>query len=52
LADGDSLCEAIDLDKVPHFTTLQKTADRLLVKKSFRRLITATVQRAQTSNAT
>ncbi len=47
LADSDSLCEAIGLEKVPHFTTLQKSADRLLVKKSFQRLITATVQRAR-----
>ena len=47
LLDGDSLCEEIGLEKVPHFTTLQKAADRLLVKKSFRRLITATVQRAR-----
>jgi len=47
LADGDSLAQAIGLERVPHFTTLQKAADRLLVKKSFRRLITATVQRAR-----
>jgi hypothetical protein len=47
LTDGDSLREAIGLEQVPHFTTLQKAADRLLVKKSFRRLITATVQRAR-----
>jgi hypothetical protein len=47
LADGDSLCEAIGLEKVPHFTTLQKAADRLLVAPSFRRLITTTVQRAR-----
>ncbi len=47
LADGDSLREAIGLKKVPHFTTLQKAADRLLVAASFRRLITTTVQRAR-----
>lgn len=47
LADGDSMCQAIGLKKVPHFTTLQKAADRLLVEKSFRRLITTTVQRAR-----
>ena len=47
LADSDSLCEAIELKQVPHFTTLQKAADRLLVKKSFQRLITATVERAR-----
>ena len=47
LADSDSLCEAIELKQVPHFTTLQKAADQLLVKKSFQRLITATVERAR-----
>lgn len=47
LADADSLCAAIGLKRAPHFTTLQKAADRLLVQKSFRRLITATVQRAR-----
>lgn len=47
LADSDALREAISLEKAPHFTTLQKAADRLLVKKSFQRLITATVQRAR-----
>jgi len=47
LADGDSLRAAIGLEKVPHFTTLQKAADRLLVKPTFRRLITATVERAR-----
>jgi DDE family transposase len=47
LADSDSLCEAIGLERVPHFTTLQKAADRLLVVKSFRRLLTASVARAR-----
>jgi Transposase DDE domain len=47
LADSDSLAQAIGLVTVPHFTTLQKAADRLLVEKSFRRLITATVERAR-----
>ena len=47
LADCDSLCEAIGLAQVPHFTTLQKAADRLFVEKSFRRLITTTVERAR-----
>lgn len=47
LADSDSLREAIGLGPVPHFTTLQKAADRLLVKKSFRRLLTASVARAR-----
>ena len=47
LADGDSLAQAIGLERVPHFTTLQKAADRLLVEPSFRRLITTTVERAR-----
>jgi hypothetical protein len=47
LADSDSLRKAIELAKVPHFTTLQKAADRLLLEKSFRRLITTTVERAR-----
>ena len=47
LIDGDSLTQAIALKKVPHFTTLQKAADRLLVLRSFRRLLTATVERAR-----
>ena len=47
LADCDSLAEAIGLEKIPHFTTLQKAADRLLVLASYRRLLTTTVERAK-----
>jgi hypothetical protein len=47
LVDGDSLAQAIGLERVPHFTTLQKAADRLLVAPSFQRLITTTVRRAR-----
>jgi DDE family transposase len=47
LADCPSLTAAIGLKKVPHFTTLQKAADRLLILPSFRRLLTATVNRAR-----
>jgi hypothetical protein len=47
LADCDSLTGAIGLKKAPHFTTLQKATDRLLPSASFRRLLTATVQRAR-----
>ena len=32
LADCPDLCAAIQLDNVPHYTTLQKAADRLLKK--------------------
>lgn len=48
LADCVSLTAAIGLERVPHFTTLQKAADRLLLLSSFRRLLTATVERART----
>lgn len=47
LADCESLTTAIRLKKVPHFTTLQKAADRLLLRPSFRRLLTATVNRGR-----
>ena len=47
LADGDSLAAAIGLEQIPHWTTLQKAADRLLASRSFRRLLTTTVERAQ-----
>ncbi len=32
LADCTDLCTAIELEQVPHFTTFQKAADRLLKK--------------------
>jgi hypothetical protein len=32
LADCPNLCAAIELEHVPHYTTLQKAADRLLKK--------------------
>ena len=44
LRDGPSLCDAIELQRVPHFTTLQKAADRLLLKPLARRLLDATVR--------
>lgn len=47
LKDSPALCEAIGLEVVPHFTTLQKAADRLLVAPAFRRLLSATVPRAK-----
>ena len=47
LSDGDSLAAAIGLEQIPHWTTLQKAADRLLASRSFRRLLTTTVERAQ-----
>jgi hypothetical protein len=47
LLDSDSLRKTIGLAKVPHFTTLQKAADRLLLLSTFRKLLTSTVQRAR-----
>jgi Transposase DDE domain len=47
LKDCDSLTAAIELQRVPHFTTLQKACDRLLPLASVRGLITATVERAR-----
>ena len=32
LADCPDLCAAIELENIPHYTTLQKAADRLLKK--------------------
>jgi hypothetical protein len=46
LADMPSLCEAIGLRKVPHFTTLQKACRRLLRAASAQKLLDATVARA------
>jgi hypothetical protein len=47
LADCSDLRGAIDLERVPHFTTLEKAAHRLLITARFRRLIEATVERAR-----
>ena len=44
LVDCQSLCEAIELGSVPHFTTLQKAAKRLLVNKTTQKLLDKTVQ--------
>ncbi len=47
LEDCTDLSKAIGLESIPHFTTLQKAADRLLVSRFFRRLLDATVRTAQ-----
>lgn len=47
LSDCPDLCQAIELDVVPHFTTFQKAAQRLLVASSARRLLDKTVRLAQ-----
>lgn len=44
LRDSPSLCEAMGLLTLPHFTTLQKAADRLLLKPLARKLLNATVR--------
>jgi hypothetical protein len=44
LADCPSLSEAIGLLAVPHYTTLQKAARRLLASVPARRLLDATVR--------
>ena len=46
LADCPELCAVIELKTVPHFTTLQKAADRLLRKQPANRLLDATVELA------
>ena len=38
LEDCPSLCETIGLDEVPHYTTLQKTAARMLCRSKANRL--------------
>ena len=44
LRDAPSLADAIELERVPHFTTLQKAAKRLLASPHARRLLDSTVQ--------
>jgi hypothetical protein len=44
LADCRSLAEAIELTQIPHYTTLQKAARRLLAAAPARRLLDATVR--------
>lgn len=48
LADCSDLREVMNLDRVPHFTALQKAAHRLLLATSFQRLLATTIQRAKT----
>ena len=46
LKDCQSLQEVIGLQRVPHFTTLQKAARRLLKRKEFNELLDATLKQA------
>ena len=43
LIDTPTLCDAIGMSRVPHFTTFQKAAKRLLVRGRARRLLAQTV---------
>ena len=45
LRDGPGLLATMELKSVPHFTTLQKAARRLLVSAKARKLLDATVRR-------
>jgi hypothetical protein len=47
LADTPSLCQAIGLKKVPHWTTLQKASRRILRNAPVQKLLDATVTRAR-----
>ena len=46
LADLPELCRALELAKVPHFTTLQKAHRRVLAFGPFSQLLDVTVRRA------
>lgn len=43
LEDTPTLCTAIGLEKIPHFTTFQKAHDRLLESRRAKRLLDETV---------
>jgi hypothetical protein len=47
LGDSPDLAEVIELEKSPHFTTLQKAADRLLAFRPARRLLDQTIRLAK-----
>ncbi len=47
LHDSPDLAQAIELEKAPHFTTLQKAADRLLAFRPARRLLDRTIHLAK-----
>jgi Transposase DDE domain len=44
LQDAPDLCDVIELSKVPHFTTFQKAAQRLLLAVPARRLLDETIE--------
>jgi hypothetical protein len=43
LIDTPTLCNAIGMSRVPHFTTFQKSAKRLLISRSAKRLLIQTL---------
>lgn len=45
LRDCSALCSAIELNLVPHFTTFQKAAKRLLISRNAQKLLDETVRR-------
>jgi transposase len=47
LQDLPDLCQSIELGLVPHFTTLQKSAQRLLRNRPVRHLLAATLRQAR-----
>ena len=47
LLDAGELCDAIELELVPHFSTFQKAAERLLRSHRAQRLLTETLRTAQ-----
>lgn len=47
LEDAGDLAAAVDLDKVPHFTTFQKAAKRLLLNRHAQRYLDKTIRIAQ-----
>lgn len=47
LKDAPSLAASIDLDRIPHFTTFQKAAVRLLVSRRVGRLLDETIRVAK-----
>src|SRR5882724_8696148 len=52
LQDAPTLAAAIDLSVIPHFTTFQKAAGRLLESRRAERLLDVTVERARKKGIT
>src|SRR6516162_153137 len=52
LNDLPELCRDIELTTIPHFTTLQKAAHRLLLSRWVRQLVSATLRQARRAKIT